>query len=107
MTTSGHTPALADQVAEVVLGHPAVVRLDSGRFGVIATYLPGHQVTGVRAPDPGEAVEVAVVLRLDRPLPEIVAELRSRIKTVAGTVPVDITVSDVVTEEPTTAQGGT
>lgn len=97
--TSGENPAaLADRVAETVLEHPSVLRLHGGEFGVIATHLPGRRVTGVRAGEPGEPVEVSVTLRLSgRPLPEITSELRQRIESVAGAVAIDITVSEVVT----------
>ncbi|MDR7303196.1 hypothetical protein [Haloactinomyces albus] len=90
---------LADRVAETVLQHPSVLRLHGGEFGVIATPLPGRRVTGVRTGAPGEPIEVSVTLRLDRPLPEIISELRHRVAMVAGDVAIDITVSDVVTTE--------
>jgi hypothetical protein len=96
---SGDSPALADLVAEAVLAHPSVLRLHGGDFGVTASHLPGRKVVGVRVGEAGERIEVAVVLRLDRPLPDIVADLRSRVREVAGAVKVDITVSDVVTEQ--------
>ncbi|CAM01179.1 hypothetical protein A8924_2266 [Saccharopolyspora erythraea NRRL 2338] len=86
---------LVEQVAAAVLAHPSVLRLDGGEYGVVATHLPGRRVTGVRSRDDGTPAEVAVVLRLDRPLPEIIAELRAEITRVAGRGPVDITVSDV------------
>lgn len=98
MTTSQST--LADLVAEVVLGHPDVVRLDAGKFGPIASPLPGRKVIGVRASEAGDPVEIAVVLRLTKPLTEIATELRTRVQTVAGAVPVDIVISDVVVGEP-------
>lgn len=91
-------PALAERIAEEVADHPSVRRLDAGPFGTVASYLPGRRVAGVRAGEAGEPVEVAVVLRLDRPLPDIVADLRTRVAAVAGPVTVDITVSDIVTE---------
>lgn len=83
---------LAERIAGAVREHPSVERLDGGEFGVVATHAPGHRVTGVRL---GPPVEVAVVLRLDRPLPEAVAELRELVRQVVGRVPVDVTVTDV------------
>ena len=91
MTGSDAHPA--DLVASAVLAHPCVIRLDGGEFGVIATPLPGRRVTGVRVRD--DSTEVGVVLRLERPLPEVVAELRAAIEQAAGAGPVDITVVDV------------
>lgn len=93
------TPApVSEQVADAVRSHPSVVRLDSGDFGVITTHLPGRRITGVRAGEGEDPVEVAVVLRADRPLPEVVPELRALVTEVTGAVPVDITVTDVDTE---------
>ncbi|MFB9908357.1 hypothetical protein [Allokutzneria oryzae] len=87
----------ADAIAEAVLAHPSVRRLDAGAFGSITSYLPGRRVDGVRAGGPGEPVEIGVVLTLGRPLPEVVADLRERVRRVGGDVPVDVTVADVVT----------
>lgn len=77
-------------VADAVLAHPSVLRLDGGPFGAIASYLPGHRVQGVRLADP---VEIAVVLRLGRPF----AEVADRVRAVLGddTLAVDVTVADV------------
>ena len=54
----------ADELADRLLAHPSVARLHGGQYGEIATYLPGRRITGVRVGE--RAVEVAVVLRLDR-----------------------------------------
>ena len=86
-TTVTDAPAddrLAVQLAAVVAAHPSVVRLDGGTYGAVLTYLPD------------EPVEIAVVLRLDRAIPETVAQLRAAVAAVYDG-PVDITVSDVVT----------
>lgn len=102
MTTAGDTTggaALAERLAEAVRDHPSVLRLAGGEFDVITTPLPGRRVTGVRVPDSDEPVEVAVVLRLDRPLTETAADLRARAAEVAGQRRVDITVADVVTDD--------
>jgi hypothetical protein len=88
---------LARSVAELVAAHPAVVRLDGGIFGAVGTYLPGGKLVGVRVDEHGGPVEVAVVLSLATPIPEVVAQLRARVATVAGGRPVDVTVADVVT----------
>ncbi|WP_086825602.1 hypothetical protein [Allokutzneria sp. NRRL B-24872] len=87
---------LADAIAETVLAHPAVHRLDPGQFGALASYLPGRRVEGVRAAGPGEPVEIGVVLTLGGSLPEVVDDLRARVRLVTGDVRVDVTVTDVV-----------
>ncbi|MGW5054515.1 hypothetical protein [Actinokineospora sp. NPDC004072] len=84
---------LADRLGAAVLAHPAVVRLDGGPFGTVATALPGRRVQGVAIG--GQGVEVAVVLRADQPIPAVAAELRDRVRAVVGQVPVDVHVSDV------------
>jgi hypothetical protein len=86
---------LAEQVAAAVTAHPAVAGLHGGMFGAVATYLPGRRLVGVRIGDGTEPVEVAVVLRLDRPIPDVVRALRRQVSTMCGGAAVDITVGDV------------
>lgn len=90
------TEQLAALIAGSVREHPSVHRLHAGDFGVITTLAPGRRLTGVRM---GPTVEIAVVARLDRPLPQVVAELRERVQQLAGNVPVDVTIADVHSEE--------
>jgi hypothetical protein len=90
---------LAQAVADTVVDHPAVVRLDSGPFGVVASYLPGRRLVGVSLGADAASAEIAVVLSLGYPLPPIVEELRSRVRRVLGDVDVDIAVSDVVIDD--------
>jgi hypothetical protein len=86
-------PRAAD-VAAAVLAHSAVARLDGGPFGTVASYLPGRRrVVGVRM---GDTVEIGVVVRLGRPLPELADELAAAVRGVLGPVPVEVTFSDVV-----------
>jgi hypothetical protein len=82
------------RLAAAVAAHPSVARLDGGPFGGVATYLPGRRLVGVRLASRGEPVEIAVVLRLDRPIPDTVRALRRTVAEVYDG-PVDITVSDV------------
>ncbi|MFE2751925.1 hypothetical protein ACFXGA_07955 [Actinosynnema sp. NPDC059335] len=79
---------MAEDVEAAVLAHPDVARLD----GAIASYLPGRRVDGVRV---GDRVELAVVLRPDRPVGEVVSELRALVAGVAGAAPVDVVVADL------------
>jgi len=94
----GPAPHLPQEVAAAILAHPAVARLDGGPFGVIASYLPGHRVVGVRIGDGDGPVEVAVVVRLTWPggLPALADELAAVVRGVVGERPVDVTVADVV-----------
>ncbi|GAA1386106.1 hypothetical protein GCM10009613_19550 [Pseudonocardia kongjuensis] len=83
-----------EDVAAAVLAHPAVLRLDGGPFGTVASYLPGLRVYGVRLGDP---VEIAVVVALGRPFGEIADEVAARVRAVLGdeTLEVEVTVADV------------
>jgi hypothetical protein len=89
--------ALAERVAAAVLEHPSVARLHGGPFNDVATYLASGRLVGVRIGAPGEPVEVAVVLRLDRPIPDVVAALRAAVSALCPGRPVDVTVADIAT----------
>jgi hypothetical protein len=89
-------PSTAAAVAAAVLAHPAVARLDGGPFGTVASFLPGRRrIEGVRIGVGDEPVEIAVVVRLGTPLPQLADELGAVVRTVLGPVPVDVTISDV------------
>ncbi|SDP54852.1 hypothetical protein SAMN04487905_105148 [Actinopolyspora xinjiangensis] len=91
---------LAERIAAAVLEHPCVARLDGGEHGTVATYLPGRRVTGVRTgADTEGPTEVCVVLLPRRPLPDLVAEIRERVREVTGEARTDVTVADVVEPE--------
>ena len=94
-TTAVDPAALAELVADAVTAHPSVVRLDGGAFGAVATFLPSRRLVGVHVGRPGEAVEIAVVLRLDRPIPDVVRALRTSVGALCEGSPVDVTVADV------------
>lgn len=102
MTTEATVPATPDELARrlaaTVRAHPSVARLDGGAYGAVLTHLPGERLVGVRIGTAQEPIEIAVVLHLDRPIPQTVAELRAAVATVHDG-PVDITVADV--EPPT------
>lgn len=86
---------LAERIAAAVTAHPAVAALHGGIFGVVATYLPGRRLTGVRVGEGDEPVELAVVLHLDEPIPGVVRALRREVSRLCGGAAVDITVADV------------
>ncbi|WP_433280300.1 hypothetical protein ACQPZA_11295 [Pseudonocardia xinjiangensis] len=93
--TAAEAPSLAERIAAVVTSHPSVARLHGGIFGDVATYLPGRRLTGVRVGEGDEPVELGVVLLLDRPIPEVVRDLRTAVSGMCGGAAVDITVGDV------------
>jgi hypothetical protein len=93
----------ADAVAVAVLACPAVVRLVDD--GVVATFLPGRRVGGVRVDD--DSCEVAVAVRADgRPIPEIAEQVRAAAATAAGDRAVDVLVADLVTADELAAEPG-
>ncbi|HZG91617.1 MAG TPA: hypothetical protein VEZ42_15500 [Pseudonocardia sp.] len=91
--------ALVEQVAAAVLAHPAVAGLHGGPYNAVATYLPGQRLVGVYLGTAGGPVELGVVLRLQQPIPEVVADLRRTVARLSGGAPVDITVADVVLDD--------
>jgi hypothetical protein len=88
--------ALAARIAALIERVPGVAGLHAGTYGDIRTYLPNGRLTGVRVGGPAEPVEVALVLGLGRPIPDVVADVRRAVATVCGDRPVDVTVADVI-----------
>jgi hypothetical protein len=82
------TADLADEVAGVVRRCPDVADLSNGPFATVATYLPGRKVSGVALRD--DEVEVSIVVRQGRPLPEIADEVRAAIAPLVGGRPVNV-----------------
>lgn len=82
----------ADRIAAAVLACPAVAALHGGRFGEIATYLPGRRVAGVRVTD--RSVEVHVVGRYPAPVAEIADQVRAALRPLVGPDRVDVVVGD-------------
>ena len=87
----------ARRIADRVLSCPDVAGLSRGPFGVVATYLPGGLVPGVAVRD--DAIEVDIVARYGRPLPEVADLVRDVIGDLAGGRRVDVTIADVVTDD--------
>ncbi|MFI7027107.1 Asp23/Gls24 family envelope stress response protein [Microbispora rosea] len=84
-------------IADRVLSCPDVADLSRGPFGVVATHLPGGLVPGVAVRD--DAIEVDIVARYGRPLPEVADLVRDAIGDLAGGRRVDVTIADVVTDD--------
>ena len=89
-------PDQADLIAAAVTAVPGVVGLHAGMFGEVATYLPGHRVSGIRT-NSDNVTEVHVTLRYGTPVRDTAARVRDAAAAVTGGV-VDVTVEDVVTE---------
>ncbi|OLR91838.1 hypothetical protein [Actinokineospora bangkokensis] len=85
-----------DVIAAAVRAAPGVADLHGGRFGEVATLLPGRRVTGVRVrPD---EVTVSVVGRY----PATVAEIGTDVRAAVGPLdrPVHVLVSDYAPATP-------
>ncbi len=89
-------PPDADQIAAAVLRQPAVVGLHGGRYGEVATYLPGRRVIGVQVE--GGRVAVHLSVRYGLPLHPIAAAVRGAVVPLAHGQPVDVVIEDVLTE---------
>ena len=85
-------PTTADEIAALVLAVPDVTRLHAGRFGEVATYLPGRRVTGVKLGD--ELIEVHVVVAGQVPVRQTAQVIHERVATVVAT-PVHVFIEDV------------
>ena len=103
----------ADLIAAAVLASPDVVGLHGGRFGEVATYLPGRRIVGVRLrPDDtlagnspaAMAVEVHVIARYPAGVADIDASVRAAVHTALGPdrdpVSVSIEIGDIVADQP-------
>ena len=91
----------ADLIAAAVTAVPGVAGLHGGMFGEVATYLPGHRVTGIRTNADG-VTEVHVTLTFGAAVRDTAARVRDAAAGVAGGV-VDVTVEDIVAAPGTAA----
>lgn len=94
MSTTAIHSALASAVADAVLACPGVAGLRGGRFGDVATYLPGRRIDGVRLRPDG--VTVAVAVHFGQPVFAVAEAIRAVVREVVGDLTVDVTVDDVV-----------
>lgn len=91
-----------EAVAAAALGCPAIATLSGGLFGEVATYLPGRRVQGVREAD--GTLEVHVVAKWGRPLPEVADAVRAAVAPYADGRPVSVFVDDIeVPDDPAAA----
>ncbi|MGW4794631.1 hypothetical protein ACWEPC_19700 [Nonomuraea sp. NPDC004297] len=83
-------------IADRARACPGVAGLSGGPFGTVATYLPGERLPGVSAGE--DAVEIAIVATLDRPLPETADQVRRAVADLAGERPVHVRIDDIIVE---------
>ncbi|WP_235959868.1 hypothetical protein [Actinomadura macrotermitis] len=89
----GAAVRLAERVAGVAAAVPDVAALAAGPHNQVVTYRPGPPLTGV-AIRPDE-VEIGVVARFGRPLPEIADEVRTAVRPWTGERPVTVLIADI------------
>ena len=82
-----------DEIAAAARRCPLVVELSGGRFGEVASYLPGHRVVGVRVVD-GE-VEVHVVAAWGPPLAQVADAVREIVGPLTGGMPAAVFIDDI------------
>ncbi len=89
--------ALADQIAAAVTGCPDIAGLTQTPGMPVATYLPGRTVSGV-AVRAGE-IEICVVARLGRPLPQIAEQVRQAVAPLVPGRVVDVVIADITSPQ--------
>ncbi len=72
---------------------PAVSGLDSGRYGEVASYLPGRQVRGVVVT--GGTVLVQVRSRWGVPAAELLRQVTAVVSPLAGRRRIDLVIGDI------------
>ncbi|HUR05321.1 MAG TPA: hypothetical protein VM347_22450 [Nonomuraea sp.] len=88
-------------IGERAVACAGVAGLSDSLLGTVVTYLPGERLTGVAADE--HEVNIAIVARLDRPLPETAEEVRRAVADLAGDRLVNIRINDVVPEDTVSA----
>ncbi|HUK69575.1 MAG TPA: hypothetical protein VLW50_12630 [Streptosporangiaceae bacterium] len=82
-----------DAVAAAVRACTGVAGLDSGRFGEVASYLPGRKVPGVIVS--GGRVLVQVCSQWGITAPDLAALITTVLAPLTGRRPVDVVVADI------------
>jgi hypothetical protein len=85
-------PTTVDDIAALVLAVPDVVRLHAGRFGEVATYVPGRRITGIKLGD--DTVEVHVVVAGRAPIRDTAQLIHAAVATLVAT-PAQVYVEDL------------
>jgi hypothetical protein len=93
MTAAIAAVSVPEALLAAVLAVPGVARMSGGRFGEVASYLPGRRVTGIRVAP--ECVTVHIVLRPATPALPVAKAVRHAVRALAGAVRVDIGIDDI------------
>jgi hypothetical protein len=90
-----------DAVAAAVRACPGVSGLDGGRYGEVATYLPGRIVHGVVVAGGRVRVQVRSAWGVEAPV--LAAAITAALAPLTGNRPVDVTIGDI--DDPPANQG--
>ncbi|WUI01059.1 hypothetical protein OHR68_04360 [Spirillospora sp. NBC_00431] len=96
-TDAPHAPSagalsdLAHRIAEAVMTCPDVRQLTTGPHGRIATHRAGRRLEGVAVR--GGEIEIGVIVRHGRPLPEIGEDVRRLVRPLAGRRTIDVLIA--------------
>jgi hypothetical protein len=82
-----------DAVAAAVQACPGVSRLDAGRFGDVASYLPGRRVQGVAVRT--DSVTVQVRTRWGVPAADLLSQITAVLTPLIGGRRVEVVVADI------------
>ncbi len=93
VSSDAHPEDDSERIAAAVTAVEGVAALHPGRFGEVATYLPGRRIPGVRIAD--DRVDVHVSCELDAPVRRTAAEIQRAVAALID-LPVDVTIEDLV-----------
>lgn len=82
-----------EAVSAAAAGCPDVSGLDSGRFGEVASYLPGRQVPGVAVRD--DSVLIQVRSRWGVPAAELLGQVTAAVSPFTGHRRVELVIGDI------------
>jgi hypothetical protein len=82
-----------DGVEAAVVACPAVASMSAGRFGEVATYLPGRRVAGIRANDTD--VEIHIVARHGYVIQHVTARIAAATRSLVGDRLLTVAVDDL------------
>lgn len=84
-------------MARAVAGCSGVAGLSAGPFGGAGTYLPGGRIDGIQVRD--REVEIHIVARYGRPLPEVAAQVADAAAPYAAGRAVHVVIDDIVADD--------
>ncbi|MGW1681787.1 hypothetical protein [Saccharopolyspora sp. NPDC002376] len=84
---------LADAVTTAVAACPLVAGLHGGRYGHIATYMPGRRVVGIRLTETELAIHI--VARYPFVVAEVADQVRAAVAPYAGGLTVTVVIEDL------------